>query len=527
MLQAARWSLRSAAAFTRLRALPVGGPGASRSLASFYCLGVAGCVVAIGVGAAATTHRGLLVAAVLGVGLFCAGAVALYQRDPVLAFIWLWLFEIFNAPLSASVGYFSKAGEAVRQADELLVLLFLGLTLIRIARSSTRMPSLRIVLPGLGFAIFGVLGAVEHRVPLSIAAVGTWLGIKLWVSLLVGLALPWQRSDQRRVYRVLAGVGLFVAFLGLLDYLTHEAISRALHTSIYQFSSGTARGEAVHSIFPHPGEFSLFMSLLFAFAFARFASKHSKADLVLAICFAASVMLSLRLKGFLALAAVVALVTVARGGIAGRRGVAIAFVGLLLLVGGYEVEGSVISTQLKTYTSSESSARARLYMTGNHIAADDLPLGVGFGRFATYVSRLHYSPVYQEYGLNRVWGLSREFPNFIDDTSWPGVIGEAGYGGLACYLAGILFLIALLVRRMRSASPEEVWLPLAALAALVAFLVDSLGDPTLFDWLATTSLVMLVGPALAVGTVAARARVARRVRADEPAGGPLPSPVVA
>lgn len=475
-------------------ALPAVGPMTDRWRLKW--LGLAGCALAVALGIAATTQTGMPIAVGFGVFVFAAAAVALYLRDPVLAFIWLWLFEIFNAPLSAAVGYFSAAGEAVRQADEVLLLLFLGLTLGRLALTSARTPALRILLPGLGFAVFGLLGAVRYGIPLSIAAVGTWLSVKLWISLLIALLLPWKRSDQERVYRVFSRVGLIVAFLGLLDYLTHAAISRALHTSIYRFSSSTERGEAVHSIFPHPGEFSLFMSMLFAVAFARFASRRGKGDLLLALCFASSIMFSLRLKGFLSLAAVVGIVVVARGADGGRRGITIALLGVLLLVGGYEVEGNVISQQLKTYASSESSARSRLYTTGNRIALDNFPLGVGFGRFATYMSRLHYSPVYHVYGLSRVWGLSRQFPNFIDDTSWPGVIGEAGYGGFAFFLTGVVSLAVALVRRMRRASAQDTWIALAALAALVAFLVDSLGDPTLFDWLAATSLALIVGPAL-------------------------------
>jgi hypothetical protein len=467
--------------------------------------GATGCVLAAALGVAATTNAGLLLAAGIAASALCVGAIALYARDPIMAFIGLWLFEVFDAPLSAAVGYFSPAGEAVRQADELLVLLFVGLTVLRSARSSTRLPSLRLIVPGVGFAMFGVIGAIDHSVPFSVAAVGTWLGLKLWISLAVSLLLPWKRRDISRVYRAIVGVGLLIAVIGLLDYLTHAAISRALHTSIYRFESGSLRGEAVHSIFPHPGEFSLYMSLLFAFTFARFAGERNRRDLLLALCFAGSVMLSLRLKGFLSLACIVVIVTMAHSSAAMRTKVAIGLIGALLVIGAYAVEGNVISKQIATYTSSESSARAKLYTTSTRIASNEFPVGAGFGRFATYPSRLYYSPVYQEYGLNQVWGLSREFPNFIDDTSWPGVIGEAGYGGFLFYAIGILALIFVVLRRMRSSSGEVRWLSLAVLCAMAAFLVDSLGDPTLFDWLATTFLALMIGPALVAKESAAQA----------------------
>jgi len=160
------------------------------------------------------------------------------------------------------------------------------------------------------------------------------------------------------------------------------------------------------------------------------------------------------------------------------------------------VEGTVITEQISLYTSSETTARAKLYTTSTQIARDDFPLGAGFGRFATYASHLYYSPVYQQYGLNNVYGLSRKYPDFIDDTSWPGVIGETGYGGFAIFVVGLACLVLVLARRMLTATPDLRWMPLAALCAIAVLLVDSLGDATLFDWLALTSFALIVGPAL-------------------------------
>jgi hypothetical protein len=299
----------------------------------------------------------------------------------------------------------------------------------------------------------------------------------------------------RRVYVVLVGIGLLVAALGLVDYLAHNAISRALHTTT-SFSSEGYRGEAVDSILNGPGEFSLLMSLLFALTFARFAVGRSKADLIYALLFAGSVMLSLRLKGFLSLAAVALVVGLVQT-LANKRGaMAIVLVGSMLVVGVYSIERNVIAKQITTYTSTETSARARLYTTGERIASENFPLGVGFGRYASYASHIYYSPVYFEYGLNMVWGLSRAYPDFIDDTSWPSVLGETGYGGLAIYVIGLMLVVFALLRRLRKAAATMNWAPLAALCAIAALLVDSLGDPTLFDWLATTTFAMILGPAL-------------------------------
>lgn len=471
-------------------------PPRNRPSVEFVAAGTLGCALALALGAATATHHSATLLGAVGALALCAAAITLYQRDPVLAFIWLWVFEIFNSPISAVPGYFSSTGEAIRQSDELLVVLFLCLTFWRTARSNTRIPPAWAILPGIGIALCGSLGAIAHSVPLHVAVVGGWLGLKFWTMLIITLLLPWQRSDVARIYSVFTKVGLFVAAFGLADYLTHAAISTALHISIYRFEAGSLRSEAAHSIFPHPNEFSLFMSLLFALTFVRFASTKNKSDLLMALCFAGSVVLSARLKGFLSLSAVVIIVGALQGLATNRGAAIILLIGSVLLVGVYSAEGNVITKQISLYTSSESTARAKLYTTSSKIAQTNFPLGAGFGRFATYASRLYYSPVYQQYGLNNAYGLSRQVPNFIDDTSWPGVIGETGYGGFAIYVIGLAFLIAALVRRMRTADVSLRWLPLAALCALAVLVVDSLGDATLFDWLALSGFALIVGPAL-------------------------------
>ena len=425
--------------------------------------------------------------------IICGAAIATFLRDPVLAVILLWVFEVFNGSISAAFGYFSSTGGAIRQADEVLVLLLVVLTVWRAMRTNTRVPPLRFILPCIGVALFGMLGAILHGVPYIVILLGAWLGLKLWIIIGVTLLLPWKPSDLTRVYSVFTKVGVFVAVVGLADFLTHSAVSRALHTSTYALEPNGFREESVHSIFPQPGEYSLFMGLLFALTFARFAGEQRRSDLMLALLFAGSAVLSLRLKGILSLAAVVLIVALVQVMADNRGALAILLVGALLGIGAYSVEGNVIAKQVSKYSSSTTVPRARLYATGEQIASANFPLGVGFGRFASYPSRIYYSPVYYQYGLSSVYGLSPSTPLFIDDTSWPSVIGETGYGGFAIYLLGIMLVILAVISRLRTAPASVKWIPLSALCMMAVVLVASLGGPILFDWLATTSVAMILG----------------------------------
>jgi hypothetical protein len=467
---------------------------------STWWIGLAGCGLVVAAGAVAGTGHGVsLVGALLGAAAI-VGSILVYKRDPVRGLMLLWLIVVLNAPLSTLAGFESSLGQKIRQADELFVLILVGLTILRTLQTDVRIPWW-CVLPPIWIALCGLLSALLHQVPISIAVVGLWLGLKLWIMIVVAMLLPWRPGDLERVYKLIATVGVLVGLLGLADFFTGNAATAALHLGL-DYEANSTRSSAVHSIFSVPNAYSLFMSILFAISFTRFAVEHRRNDLALAALFAVSVLLSLRLKGFLSLAVVVMVVAFVRAFAQDtehrRRAVVVAVVGSCMLVGGYIFEANVISHQVSRYTSTSSTARAKLYLTSEKIAADEFPLGVGFGRFASYPSRTNYSPVYDDYYLSSTYGLSRTQPEFIDDVSWPSVLAETGYAGLIAYVLGILTLVWLLIRRLRDPFPDAKWAPLAALCILAVILVDSIGDPALFDWVPAISFALILGPALAL-----------------------------
>ena len=83
----------------------------------------------------------------------------------------------------------------------------------------------------------------------------------------------------------------------------------------------------------------------------------------------------------------------------------------------------------------EENARPVLYVTSLLISYDDFPLGVGFGRFASPTSQQYESPVYADYGIDSVYGLSYTWNSrFMADTFWPMILGETGFIGLLIYV---------------------------------------------------------------------------------------------
>ena len=71
---------------------------------------------------------------------------------------------------------------------------------------------------------------------------------------------------------------------------------------------------------------------------------------------------------------------------------------------------------------------------------DYMPFGSGLGSFATHASRVCYSPIYTEYGINNVWGLSKSFDSFIADTYYPS-LAQFGIAGVIFYILFWLYTI--------------------------------------------------------------------------------------
>lgn len=105
--------------------------------------------------------------------------------------------------------------------------------------------------------------------------------------------------------------------------------------------------------------------------------------------------------------------------------------------------GDAIISQLTIYTDSANTdyARVALTRTSFSLALDYFPFGSGSGTFASSTSyQMGYSNIYKVYGLDNIYGLSENYPNFITDVFWPKIIGQNGFIGLIFY---ILFLMSL------------------------------------------------------------------------------------
>jgi hypothetical protein len=122
-------------------------------------------------------------------------------------------------------------------------------------------------------------------------------------------------------------------------------------------------------------------------------------------------------------------------------------------------------------------ARVALYIGSIQVARDHAPIGAGLGRFASWMSRVDYSPLYREYGLSRIHGLRPTNPRYVTDTFWPQILGELGIAGLAAYVAFLAAIGTALWREAaRADGPLLTLFRLGAGMVFVQALVESLAS---------------------------------------------------
>ena len=164
-----------------------------------------------------------------------------------------------------------------------------------------------------------------------------------------------------------------------------------------------------------------------------------------------------------------------------ERGLIIAAIGICISVPVWPKLYGLYKSKVMGYVGLRNpmvNARNALYITSVDIAKDYFPFGAGFGRYGSWISAKYYSPLYDEYDLSRVYGMSEEKTSFVCDTFWPMVLGETGFIGFALYAGILLSFVKTLYRQVKNENNRYVKaFQLGTLMVLIESLVESIASP--------------------------------------------------
>lgn len=143
----------------------------------------------------------------------------------------------------------------------------------------------------------------------------------------------------------------------------------------------------------------------------------------------------------------------------------------------------------------ERAPRNVLYVAAYQISQDYFPFGSGQGTFGSYPVGKVYSPIYYDYDLTTVHGLSPEdtFGNtgshFIFDTHWSSIIGEMGF--IAAFLYFCLWMLPAVkaARFIRSPNVETKIISFIIILTTISIFIEGIASPApgqiAFIWLYT------------------------------------------
>ena len=306
-----------------------------------------------------------------------------------------------------------------------------------------------------------VVASLVNAVPANVWLISLLLMLKGILFLYVVTWHEWDDRDVRQASLTVLGIGVVVLVLGLVEALNAPAFRAFFNLPPTIDVRGQLPG--VESIFLFHVLFAWFMAFVAMFLFSHYVVLRRWWMLGAALLFSAGTLLTGRRR------AIAGLVVALLGGLVAqfRRGVSRrALIRLWLPVGAVALVLTIVfASGLRTLYDQtirewllappppspqvpgpdgiqyvNGNPRLYLYETSVQIAAAEFPFGAGLGRFGSPMSRVEFSPLYQQYGLDRIWGLTPQFPAFVTDTFWPHILGEIGVFGLLAY---VVFLAVL------------------------------------------------------------------------------------
>ncbi|WP_025162160.1 hypothetical protein [Paraclostridium bifermentans] len=194
-----------------------------------------------------------------------------------------------------------------------------------------------------------------------------------------------------------------------------------------------------------------------------------------------SILLSLRTKGFLFVIAYLVFYIINKYSMK----IKFSHILVILVIGGMLFSNKI----LDTYSYGLIAARPALHIVGLYLLIKYFPLGSGFGTFASTISGEYYSPIYDEYNISNVSGLTRYQYNYMGDSFWPYIYGQTGLFGVISYLMMLIYIFK--STKYRCMEKHKEFLP--AFLIIVYLFISSTSEAIFIDATGPMSIIVLAG----------------------------------
>ena len=406
-----------------------------------------------------------------------AGIVVAYRWRP-LAVLAYFLFVIVQDLIQNFVRDLPDWHLVVKRLDEFALLILLVVTLSRHRGIAFRPVRPAFLFLG-GTLVVGLVSTAFGTTEYLLAGYDIFL---LYKGFIVFYIVSQLKIGERGIRKAIDYVFLAAAIcLGaaILDFVLGVAYRSMInHPRAIDYRRGFP---TVVSIFEHTGVAGWFFAFCACVALACWIVKRTPLHLFLTFAFSAGSLMTLRRKPIIGLAAVfiLAIFLTSERRTFLRTAVAVTLLTCCVLLTAGDLIGGVFEDLISQYVDAPDPtriARYSMHAASVQLALDYFPLGAGYGRFGGWIATLHYNPLYYEYGLSTVPGLTESRPVFLQDAFWPHVIGELGLIGFALFLLALYYLV-------KPVAPGiGVSHPIRAITAYAAIFVFAEALPESFGW---------------------------------------------
>lgn len=157
-----------------------------------------------------------------------------------------------------------------------------------------------------------------------------------------------------------------------------------------------------------------------------------------------------------------------------------------LIIGLAAASIMVAYKQILFYFTNTGQARNRLLVYGIETMVEYFPTGAGFGTYGSNVAAVNYSPLYLQYGFDKVYGIGLHHTRYLNDNFWPMLFGQYGLFGTITYM-GIWVIITKEVLHKCSQNKYNYY---GCFSISLFLLISSLADKSYVEFTTIPVLIM-------------------------------------
>lgn len=124
---------------------------------------------------------------------------------------------------------------------------------------------------------------------------------------------------------------------------------------------------------------------------------------------------------------------------------------------------------------SDLYARMALYYFSTFVFVDYFPFGSGFATYGTFVSGQYYSHIYNDYGMDILYGLTQKDPKFMADTYYP-ALAQFGIVGVVLFFSFWIVLTKRVLHEFNYLNTKNFTI---SLLIIFFFLIECTSDATI------------------------------------------------